>query len=82
MVATSGDVRLPVYRSILRDVQTALNSAGFNAGTPDGQYGPGTKGALEQYQQANNLPVSGLPDSLTIERLLIVPRQQQQQQQQ
>ncbi len=80
--AASGDNRILVYKSVLRDVQEALNDAGYSAGTPDGLYGQGTRGALEAYQQANNLPVTGLPDSLTVERLLIAPKRAEQQQQQ
>ncbi len=72
LIATSGENRRPVYKSVLIDVQEALGI------TADGVFGPGTKSALEEYQKANNLPQTGLPDSLTIERLLIASQQQPQ----
>ena len=43
----------------LHDVQVALNAAGFNAGTPDGQPGPKTEAALKAFQAARGLLVDG-----------------------
>ncbi len=40
-------------------VQRGLARAGFYKGTVDGLYGLGTKGAIEDYQRANDLPVTG-----------------------
>lgn len=42
-----------------RQTQTALNYFGFNAGTVDGQVGPGTRAAIERYQLAMGFPVNG-----------------------
>jgi peptidoglycan hydrolase-like protein with peptidoglycan-binding domain len=42
-----------------RETQTALNYFGFNAGTVDGQVGPGTRAAIERFQRAMNYPVNG-----------------------
>lgn len=42
-----------------RETQLALNYFGFNAGTVDGQVGPGTRSAIERYQRAMGYPVNG-----------------------
>ena len=47
-------------------VQAALNAAGYDCGTPDGDAGPKTYSALHAYQEANGLAVS---DEITDEVL-------------
>jgi peptidoglycan hydrolase-like protein with peptidoglycan-binding domain len=42
-----------------RETQVALNYFGFNAGSVDGQVGPGTRAAIERYQRAMGYPVDG-----------------------
>lgn len=42
-----------------RQVQTALNYFGFDAGFVDGQVGPSTRAAVERYQAFRNYPVNG-----------------------
>lgn len=42
-----------------RQVQTALNYFGFNAGYVDGQVGPATRNAVERYQAFQGYPVNG-----------------------
>ncbi|MBF9059751.1 peptidoglycan-binding protein [Rhodobacterales bacterium HKCCSP123] len=42
-----------------RETQVALNYFGFNAGSVDGQIGPGTRSAIERYQRAMGYPVDG-----------------------
>lgn len=42
-----------------RQVQTALNYFGFNAGYVDGQVGPSTRNAVERYQTFQGYPVNG-----------------------
>jgi len=44
-----------------RALQERLNAAGFDAGTPDGVIGGGSKRAIEAYQRANGLAVTGEP---------------------
>ena len=44
-------------RQLVRDIQTALNEQGYNAGKPDGLYGPGTRKAIAAYQQDKGLAV-------------------------
>jgi peptidoglycan hydrolase-like protein with peptidoglycan-binding domain len=48
-------------RSQLLALQTALNTRGFDSGTPDGVAGPATRGAIRRYQQSAGLPSDGYP---------------------
>jgi membrane-bound lytic murein transglycosylase B len=43
----------PITRSQTRELQAALNTLGFDAGTPDGLAGPNTRGALRDFQRAH-----------------------------
>ncbi|ABD55785.1 lytic murein transglycosylase [Jannaschia sp. CCS1] len=52
-----------------RELQERLNSAGYDAGTPDGVIGSGTEAAIEAYQSANGLPVTGEPSASLLRRL-------------
>jgi photosystem II stability/assembly factor-like uncharacterized protein len=54
---------------IVRRAQAALNSAGYEVGTPDGQAGPRTTAALRQFQTAKGIPVSGTLDADTLNAL-------------
>jgi hypothetical protein len=51
------------------EVQQALLELNFYAGTVDGQAGPATRKAIEEYQAANGLPVTGKVDSGLVEKL-------------
>lgn len=42
-------------------LQTALNRRGFDSGTPDGQFGPASRGALRSFQRSVGLPADGYP---------------------
>jgi lytic murein transglycosylase len=48
-------------RSQLLALQTALNSRGFDSGTPDGVAGPATRSAIRRYQQSVGLAADGYP---------------------
>ncbi|WP_121065081.1 lytic murein transglycosylase [Chachezhania antarctica] len=50
-------------------LQAGLNAKGFDAGTPDGVIGSKTISAIEDYQRANGLAVTGQP-SVTLVRAL------------
>jgi hypothetical protein len=52
-----------------RAIQTLLNAAGFDAGTPDGQWGLGSRVAMRAYQAANGLPETGAPDRRSLEAI-------------
>ena len=55
--------------SLVRSVQTALNSRGYSAGQADGQWGPSTESALRQFQQANGMAQTGTMDDRTLSAL-------------
>jgi membrane-bound lytic murein transglycosylase B len=42
-------------------LQTALNTRGFDCGTPDGMVGPATQRGIRQYQRNVGLPADGYP---------------------
>jgi Putative peptidoglycan binding domain len=46
----------------IRSVQAALRQLGIYSGQVDGILGPETRGAIEDYQVKNKLPVTGQPD--------------------
>ncbi len=54
----------------VRDVQAALNAAGFNAGVADGIAGPRTQAAVLAYQTARSLPPTGAIDAALLQSLL------------
>lgn len=49
--------------SEVRAIQARLNELGFNAGSPDGALGPGTRQAIRRWQSANGLPATGRLDA-------------------
>lgn len=53
-------------------IQTLLNAAGFDAGTPDGQWGPGSRNAMAGYQASVGLPSTGAPDRETLIKMGIL----------
>ncbi|ROT96306.1 lytic murein transglycosylase [Histidinibacterium lentulum] len=50
-------------------LQRGLTRAGFDAGNPDGIIGSGTTAAIEAYQRANGLPVTGQPSRALLDAL-------------
>ena len=50
----------------IRRAQQALNTAGYNVGTPDGRAGTQTLGALKRYQADRHLPLTGKFDDVTL----------------
>ncbi|MDE2592740.1 MAG: lytic murein transglycosylase [Burkholderiales bacterium] len=56
-------------RSDMLALQTALNRRGFDSGTPDGQMGPATRRALQQFQRSKGLPADGYPTAELLELL-------------
>ena len=47
------------YKPTNKDIQVALKNAGFYKGNIDGDIGPMTKQAINEFQSANNLTVDG-----------------------
>lgn len=54
---------------LVKQIQTRLNQLGYNAGTPDGLYGLGTRKAIVAYQQSQNLRVDGQPSEALLASL-------------
>lgn len=52
-----------------RAIQTLLNAGGFEAGTPDGQWGSGSRAAMVRYQASEGLAETGAPNRETLERM-------------
>jgi len=52
-----------IYRAQVKQVQAALNNAGYNAGPPDGALGPKSRAAIARYQSDNELPATGNVDA-------------------
>ncbi len=50
-------------------LQSALASQGFDPGGIDGEFGPLTSAAVSDFQRDNNLPVTGVADSATLQKL-------------
>ena len=57
----------------IRQVQDALQSAGFSPGAIDGVLAPPTLAAVARYQQARGLPVHGYLDVETVRALGVAP---------
>jgi putative chitinase len=53
----------------VRVIQQRLQMLGFNAGTPDGQFGPQTQQALGRFQASRGLSPDGLVDHTTLHAL-------------
>lgn len=58
----------------VREAQRALRDLGYHPGPIDGMFGPQTRTALEKYQLAEKLPVTGQLDAETIKRLDVYKR--------
>jgi peptidoglycan hydrolase-like protein with peptidoglycan-binding domain len=57
----------------IKEIQTALKSAGFNPGPINGVLRAPTMAAVNQYQQANKLPVDGFLNLETVKALGVSP---------
>lgn len=61
-------------RSKISEIQRALTKAGFNAGAPDGQFGPSTVRAVSAFQKAKGLPADGNLTIATVNALGVSPK--------
>ena len=62
------------YPSVVKNVQTALQTEGLYNGPISGVLDEMTSNALAEYQKANNLRASGVPTPRTREALKVPPR--------
>lgn len=70
VIAEADGQRVALYSEIMKDVQQNLIDKGHLQGNADGQFGAKTKAALEEFQKKENLQVTGLPDQVTLWRLI------------
>lgn len=70
VMAEAHGQRVAIYTKVLRDVQQELIDKGLLEGNADGQFGAKTQAALEEYQKRENIQVTGLPDQVTLWRLM------------
>jgi peptidoglycan hydrolase-like protein with peptidoglycan-binding domain len=64
----------PERTPFVREAQCALRDLGYHPGPIDGTFGPRTRLALERYQLAEKLPVTGQLDAETMARLDVYRR--------
>lgn len=65
-----GDHHVRVYQTILKRAQSVLQRRGLYAGVPDGNDAPELRKAIRAYQTTEKLEPTGLPDSVTLWKLL------------
>lgn len=51
--------------NVVKEMQTLLESQGFDVGTPDGNFGPKTKAQVAAFQKARNLLADGIVGAAT-----------------
>ena len=61
-------------RSQIVNLQTALNTQGFDTGVPDGVVGPATQAGVRQYQRSLGLAADGYPTLDLLQRLQATPQ--------
>lgn len=64
-----GWTTLSLTKDDYRAIQTLLNAGGFDTGTPDGQWGAGSKSAMKAFQTSVGIPATGAPDRATLQKL-------------
>lgn len=67
--AACGFSLIELTRDDYRAIQTMLNTAGFNTGTPDGVWGQGSASAMRSWQEQNGLQATGAPDRASLEAM-------------
>ena len=62
-----------LYQASLEQVMARLGQAGYEVGTADSEFDDQDRQALADFQLAEGLPVTGLPDQATLLRLFYPP---------
>lgn len=57
------------YSEGVKTMQTRLNTAGYNCGTPDGKFGTGTDNAVRSFQKSKGLTIDGKAGKNTLLQL-------------
>ena len=58
-----------LHRQQVMQLQATLNQKGFDAGKPDGIFGPGTRRAMSEFQANQGMIADGFPDKKTLSLL-------------
>ncbi|MBL1267265.1 MAG: peptidoglycan-binding protein [Halomonas sp.] len=64
-----GWTTLDLTQDDYRAIQMMLNAGGFEAGTPDGIWGTGSRSAMRDFQEKQGLTASGAPNRETLQAL-------------
>ena len=67
---TAGGLSTRLYEEVLRRLQNQLAELGIYSDTPDGIFGPKTEQAIATFQVSEGLDGTGLPDPLTVWKLM------------
>jgi peptidoglycan hydrolase-like protein with peptidoglycan-binding domain len=60
----------PMYdKALVSGIQTELVRIGLYSGTPDGQFGGRTRGAIKDFQKLKGLPEDGIPTTALLDKL-------------
>jgi len=63
-------LRMPFFEGEdVKEIQSSLNSMGFNAGPVDGIFGPATEKAVREFQQSTGVPSDGIVGPATLRAL-------------
>lgn len=69
VAAACGFSTLKLSKDDLKAIQALLKNAGFDAGTPDGAWGNGSKQAMRTFQESKGLEITGVPDEVSLRAL-------------
>jgi peptidoglycan hydrolase-like protein with peptidoglycan-binding domain len=69
-----GESSAAARREDIKEAQESLNDKGFDVGPADGALGPRTRAGIRQYQESEELPVTGRLDVQTAGKLGVGPK--------
>lgn len=62
--------RRPLDTEAVAELQDRLSALGYHLGTADGHWGPRSRSALRDFQEQNDLPITGSADEATVAVLM------------